>query len=100
MFLLKGSGVCFPAAQVLHNPDDGPSPAPRRQSQGTSRHREDGDSEGPGEGTRKLRDRQQLFGGTRLQVNGTHVLRTCAGDRNMLVNNIRQTTAAGFMRLR
>ena len=65
---------------MLHDADDGAPSAPRRQPQGTGGDREDGDSEGSREVTGELRYRGELFGGTRLQVNGTHVLRSRSGQ--------------------
>ena len=69
---------------MLHDTDDGAASAPRRQPQGTGGDREDGDSEGSWEVTRELRDRGELFGGTRLQEHGTHVLRSRSGQSTHL----------------
>ena len=72
-------------AQMLHDVDNGAASSPRRQPQGSSRNGEDGDHKGFGQVPGKLRDRGELFRGTRLQVHGPHVLWTCTGQSTCIL---------------
>ena len=67
-------------AQMLHDVDDGAASSPRRQPQGPGWNREDGDHKGFGQVPGELRDRGELFRGTRLQVHGPYVLWTRTGQ--------------------
>ncbi|CAI7935585.1 Hypothetical predicted protein, partial [Podarcis lilfordi] len=75
---LRAAGHHPTHRQVLHDSDHSPPPPPGRVPQGPCRHWQDGDGEGPGQGSGHVRHCGQLLRRPGLQVNGAHVLRPSA----------------------